>query len=270
MRNRRHQPSLRPRRLAGGFALAAALLLVAPVAVAAQAEPTRLVIRAVAADAKVIGTGVGGARITVVDAETGDVLAHGVQRGGTGDTEAIMRRPHARGADVYGGESTAAFTAELALERPTRVRVTVEGPLDAPPASRQSSSATLWMIPGEHVEGEGLVLTLHGFLVEVLRAETGAGGGGELAVRARVTMMCGCPTAPGGLWDSDRYGIVARLVRSGEVLARAPMRFADETSLYRAALSTAGVATGEATLEVLVTDTERVNTGYARRTVELP
>ena len=57
---------------------------------------------------------------------------------------------------------------------------------------------------------------------------------------------------------------------SGEVLARAPLRFADETSLYRAALSTAGVATGEATLEVLVTDTERVNTGYARRTVELP
>ena len=257
-----HVPILRR-----AFLAAVALALAAPFALSAQeAVPTRLVVRAVAADAKVIGSGVGGVQVTVTDAVTGEVLAEGVQRGGTGDTEAIMRQPHPRGTDVYGGEGTAAFTAELPLEGPTRVRVTAEGPLDAPEASRQQAATTLWMIPGRHVEGEGLVLELHGFLVEVLDVQ---GEEKVLDVSARIRMMCGCPTRPDGLWDSDRYRIRARLLHRGEVVAESPMEFGGETSVFRASLP-AGDVTGSATLEVLVTDTERANVGYARRPVELP
>ena len=247
--------------------LAVALALAAPFALRAQeAVPTRLVVRAVAADAKVVGSGVGGVHVTVEDAATGEVLAEGAHLGGTGDTEAIMRQPHERGAEVYAGEGTAAFTAELALERPTRVRVTAEGPLDAPATSRQQTSTTLWMIPGRHLDGEGLVLELHGFLVEVVDARPDRE---ELDVSARVRMMCGCPTRPGGLWDSERYRIHARLLREGEVVAESPMAFSGETSVYRASLPVDG-AGGRGTLEVLVTDTERANVGYARSTVELP
>lgn len=253
----------------GAVAAALAGLAVGPASLAGEADTTRLVVRAVAADAKVIGSGVGGARVTVEDAASGKVLAEGVQRGGTGDTEAIVRRPHARGEAVYGGEGTAAFTADLALDRPTRVRVTVEGPLDAPATSRQRATRTIWMVPGRDVDGEGLVLTLHGFLVEVLDVvSTGSAGDGELEVTARVRMMCGCPTRPGGLWDSDRYAIAARLVRDGEVVAESPMAFSGRESVFRARLPTPGE--GSTSVEVVVTDTERANTGYARRALERP
>ena len=52
---------------------------------------TKVMIRAIARDAKVIGEHVGGARITVKDASTGQVLAQGMQSAGTGDTDLIMR-----------------------------------------------------------------------------------------------------------------------------------------------------------------------------------
>lgn len=256
-------------RVLGAVAAALAVLAASPPSTVGQADTTRLVVRAVAADAKVIGSGVGGARVTVEDAGSGEVLAEGVQRGGTGDTEAIVRRPHARGEAVYGGEGTAAFTADLALDRPTRVRVTVEGPLDAPATSRQTATRTIWMVPGRHVDGEGLVLTLHGFLVEVLDVvRTGSSGDGELEVTARIRMMCGCPTRPGGLWDSDRYAITARLVRDGDVVAESPMAFSGRESVFRARLPTLGE--GGAAVEVVVTDTERANTGFARRALERP
>lgn len=258
--------------LVGVLASAALACATSPSLAAQQGEDetTRLVVRAVASDAKVIGSGVGGARVTVVDVESGDVLAQGVQRGGTGDTDAIMRAARERGATVYGGEGTAAFTADLTIDRPTRVRVTAEGPLDAPKTARQSASTTLWMIPGRDVDGQGLVITLHGFLVEVLEAVPSGEGTteGDLAIRARIRMMCGCPTRPGGLWDSDRYTITARLVRNGEVVAEAPMRFTGETSVFGANLSAPDGPAGA--VEVVVTDTERVNTGFARMPLDRP
>lgn len=260
--SRRAVPSL----VGAAAAVAAAALLGALTGpLAAQSQPTRLVVRAVANDAKVVGSGVGGVRVTVTDAGTGEVLAEGVQRGGTGSTPAIMTDPRRRGEAVYGGEGTAAFAAELALDRPTRLRVAAEGPLDAPEASRQATSATLWMIPGRDVTGEGLVLTLYGFVVEILELEPAAGSGDELAVTARVRMMCGCPTEPGGLWDSERYEMTARLVADGEVLATAPLSFTGETSTFRASFPRPAEAQA---VEVIVTDTERVNTGFARRELE--
>jgi len=55
-------------------------------------------------------------------------------------------------------------------------------------------------VPGEDVTGDGLTLTLHGFIVEVLSPSGGdLGPGTDVTVRARLRMMCGCPTEPGGL-----------------------------------------------------------------------
>jgi len=41
-------------------------------------------------------------------------------------------------------------------------------------------------------------------------------------VKVTVTMACGCPTEPGGHWDSNKFRVVARLVREGNVEAEAP------------------------------------------------
>jgi hypothetical protein len=244
-----------------------------PGAVAGQQagqEPTRLVVRAVSHDAKVIGTSVGGARITVRDLETGRELASGVQEGGTGSTPLIVQRPRERGASVY--EGSASFTATLPLERPTRVEVVAEGPLRTPYAS-QRASKTLLLVPGRHVEGDGLILELHGFTVEILAPEATSGeassagaaararGGEPLTVLARVTMLCGCPTEPGGTWDADRMDISARLIRDGRVVARAPLAFAGQTSTYTGTIVAPEAGTYQ--LEVLAVDKVEPNAGMA-------
>lgn len=249
-----------------------ALVLLVPGSVAAQERaeptPTRLLVRAVAHDAKVIGSGVGGARITVREAATGRILARGVQRGGTGDTERIMQTPRERGDEVYGvGQGVAGFRATLMLRSPTRVEVVAEGPLSAPKASRQAVSKTLWMVPGRHVEGEGLVLELHGFLVEILAPTSEATTAGELQVRARVRMMCGCPTRPGGMWNSDRYELVARVLRDGRPVGEAPLRFAGEASHYEAVLPV--TEPGTVRVEVLVIDSARANVGRDVRSIRV-
>jgi hypothetical protein len=216
----------------------------------------------VAHDAKIIGSEVGGARITVTDAHTGDVLASGIQEGGTGNTAAIVRTPRERGARVYDTEGAASWETTLNLSEPTQVVVTAEGPLGNPQAV-QRASKTLLMVPGEDIVGEGLVLELNGFAVEVQEpAETATLRSGQaLDVKAHVTMLCGCGIQPGGLWDADRIRVVARLVREGAVVAESPMHFAGETSSFEGSLDLPDAGTYE--LQVLALDPERANTGMA-------
>lgn len=240
-----------------------------PLSATAQHEPvpTHLRVRAVAADAKIIGSGVGGARITIRDVETGEVLASGVQEGSTGSTERIMRSPRERRATVFDTEGAAHYTAELALEGPTRVEIVAEGPLDTPHAT-QRASRTLLLVPGHHVLGEGVVLVLSGFTVELLEPEIGdeLSRGARIPVRARVTMICGCPTEPGGLWDADRIEITARVLRDGRIVTETPLTFSGEPSVYegRVRLPAEG---GTATLQVIAVDRETPNAGIVSRRI---
>ena len=226
---------------------------------AQEAVPTQVTVRAVSNDAKLIQDPVGGARITIEDAETGEVLAEGQQTGDSGSTERIMQQPHERGATIYDVPSAAGYETTLNLERPTHVKITAEGPLDYPQAM-QTASKTVLLMPGEDVTGDGITLTLHGFIVEVLSPSSADVAPGEdISVRARVQMLCGCPTEPGGLWDSDRYTIQAQLLRDGTVVAGAPLSYAGTTNEYEGRLT---VPDGGATeIRVISTDAERVNFG---------
>jgi hypothetical protein len=223
--------------------------------------PTTVTVRVVSNDAKLIGSGVGGARITIRDDATGEILARGMQEGGTGDTEGILA-PRERGVAVYDTEGAAAFEAVLRLSAPRRVEIEALGPLGTPHA-RQRATQTVLLVPGEDLTGNGVVLTLHGFTVELL--EPGAGElrvapGESVAVRARVTMLCGCPTEPGGLWDADRISIRAQWVVEGRVVEEVPLAFTGTRSEYSATLQ-APREGGRFTLRVLATDAERANAG---------
>jgi hypothetical protein len=243
-----------------GF-LGVALAAWAPAAQAQpEAVPTTVVVRAVSNDAKVMHDPVGGARITIRDAETGAVLAEGVQTGTSGDTDRIMRQPRTRGADVYATEGAGQFEATLPLTGPTRVTVTAEGPLDYPHAQQQTSK-TLWLLPGRDVTGDGVVLPLHGFIVEILEPEGAAmpAAGDTLGVRARVRMMCGCPTQPGGLWDADRYAIEAHLVQGEAVVATVPLTYAGTPSTFAGAVVVPDAPFDA--LRVTASDADRVNFG---------
>lgn len=249
-----------------GFSLWIAGLLFLSVAAlqpaaAQEAVPTQVTVRAVSNDAKLIQDPVGGAHITIEDAETGAVLAEGQQTGDSGSTEKIMRQAHERGATIYEAPGAAKYDTTLALTEPTRVRITAEGPLDYPQAMQTASKTTVLM-PGEDVTGDGITLTLHGFIVEVLAPSAAdVVPGEEVAVNARVQMMCGCPTEPGGLWDSDRYTIRAQLLRDGQVVAEGPLSFAGTTNEYDGTLTVP--EEGATTLRVTAADADRVNFGSA-------
>lgn len=232
----------------------------------AAAVETRVLVRVVSHDAKIIGSGVGGARVTVRELSTGRVLAQGVQEGSTGSTQKIMTEPRVRGSAVYGTEGAAGFLARLSLDEPTRVEISARGPLGTPHAE-QRATTTMLLLPGHHVTGEGVVLELHGFTVEILEppAPAAAEAGGKLPVTVRITMLCGCPTRPEGMWDSRRIRRVARLVGEKGVVSEAGLQYAGETSTYWTSLELP--EPGAYTLEVTAADPERANFGIARRPV---
>ena len=239
------------------------LLLCASIPLQAQPIPTRVTVRAVSNDAKLLQDPVGGARITIRNAETGQVLARGTQRGNSGSTERIMRQPHARGDTLYATDGAAKYETTLVLRRPTPVIIEAEGPL-AYPQAMQRAEKTLLLVPGEDIVGDGITLTLHGFIVEVLSPETYAAASDSINIRTRVRMLCGCPTEPGGLWDPSRYDLRAQLVNGdGDVLTEASLSFAGTTSEYDGTLPLPDRLPETLSVRVLATDAERANFGMA-------
>lgn len=237
---------------------------VAPTALQAQ-QPTRLLVRVTSHDAKIVGSSVGGARVTVRDVASGEILAEGLQEGGTGDTGLIMGTRE-RGSTVFATEGAAGFEAELMLSRPTLVEITGEGPLGAEHAM-QRASKTMLLIPGRDVLGEGVILELMGFTVTLQGPDEGASlaVGAPATVTARVTMLCGCPTEPGGLWDADRIDIVLRAHRGDELLGEWSMEFSGETSEYTAEVRFD--QPGPVTLQAIASDPAAANFGMAERSV---
>ena len=232
------------------------------------AKETKIMIRAVARDAKVIGQHVGGAKITVRDTATGEVLAQGMQAAGTGDTNLIMKTPHTRGMSIYNTPDSSGFLAVLHLDKPTVVEITAEGPLGNAQAT-QRSSTTMLLMPGEDVLGDGIVLEIHGFIVTALTPAPDAKvkSGSPFEVRATVTMACGCPTEPDGLWDANKIRVVARLLRDGKVQSEIPMTYAGVQNTFHADVSPN--ITGPVELQVLAIDPASANFGMTKEAVAL-
>ena len=232
------------------------------------AKDTRVVVHVLAHDAKFIGTSMGGARITITDVATGTVLARGITRGGTGNTTVIMKTPHARTSRLA-DEKTARFETVLDIEKPTLVNITAEGPL-ARPQSITSASRQLWLLPGKDISGDGVILRLSGFALEIVaphslqRISLGKTAG-EISVRIHLVMMCGCPTAPGGLWDSSNYEIMAYVRQGGETVAEFPLEFTGETSFFSGSFKPE--KPGRYEILVTVYDPNTGNTGVDSRLI---
>ena len=241
------------------IALAATLALLAG---AAQAEPTRVMIRAQSLDAKFIGDQMGGVRITLTDARTGAVLAKGLTTGGTGDTSRIMKAPRVRGVDVSDRE-TAGFLTTLDLKQPTLVHAEAEGPVGKPAASIKVSSS-LWIVPGRDVQGDGWVLTFPGLVIE---PTTTPEAQGALKVSAKVSLMCGCPIEPGGLWDASNYSVEASLLKGGRVVAEAPLAYAGQPSQFAGVLP--ALPPGRYRLRLIATDKRTPNAGVSETSLRV-
>ena len=114
-------PSPLIRRLIHGLLL---LAMAVGTSLPAQELDTRIVVRALANNAKLIGDRAGGARVTIRHADTGAFLAGGLITGDTGDTQLIMS-PRERGGVAFDTEGAAAFATSLPIEAPTPIEIVV-------------------------------------------------------------------------------------------------------------------------------------------------
>jgi hypothetical protein len=228
----------------------------------AQAELTKVIIRAQSTDAKFIGTSMGGVKITLRDAKSGKILAQGVTAGGTGDTKRLVTEPRLRGAPLADANSA---KVELALDisRPTLVRAEAFGPL-AKPHSAVTVVSTAWLIPGRPLPGDGWILPFPGLVVE---PDLVGDREGNVEVSAKVTLMCGCPLDANGVWDAKNYQVTARLFDGKREVARKDLAFTGKTSVYAAAIP--DVKPGNYRLEVTAADSATVNAGMGEKRVSV-
>ena len=193
-------------------------------------QPTTVLLRVVAQGAMVLGREVGGARITITDVITGQILATGVQQGEAGDQNQIMRTPHMMEEPIYSTRPSAAFTTTLYFQQPTLVEISAEGPL-AYPGAIQKTSQTLLLIPGQDLTQDGIVLHLYGYLVKIERPKPAEGliARDDVKLRASVRTLSGSLVRPHGDWDSRKIRIYGEVLIGNRTVERLQM-FYDEGS----------------------------------------
>ncbi len=252
-------------RLSALLTAAIAVLLAVP----AAAEPTSVTVRALADDAKFIGTTLGGAHIVIRDAATGAILAEGVTTGGTGDTEALMVAPRERHARIAEGDA-AAFETVIDIDEPTLLRFEASGPLDHPSANMQAMQTRL-VFPGRPPHGpDGIVLTLSGLIVEMAAPSsfgTGFSAGEEVPIRVQVAHLCGCPLTPDGLWDANGYEIGFIVTRGEREVASGTLDYAGMASHFAGGFTPA--ESGVYSLTVTAYHPQTGNSGIGTRTIRV-
>lgn len=196
-------------------------------------ESTTVVVRVQSKDAKFIGTSMGGALVTITDAETGEIMAKGLTEGSTGDTKRLVQTPRERYQSLHTPDA-AKFETSLSLQEPRFVTVTAKAPM-AQKQSAVTTSTQLWLIPGKDITGDGILLEIPGMAIDILQPQAHEyTSASEITIRANLVMMCGCPTEPGGMWDSSEMEIKALIQKDGETVEELPMSFAGKTSTYEA------------------------------------
>jgi len=233
-----------------------------------QAEPTEIVVRVMSKDAKFVGTAMGGAQIVLKDAESGEILAQGLTAGGTGSTPKIMTTPHT-GRDPLSDADAAKFTTTLDLQRPRKITVTATGPMN-PKQAAMTVSSTQWVVPGKPVNGgDGWVLELRGFAVslidEVPREIKLSAGAKMVPLKAKVTMMCGCPTEPGGIWDANKIQVAAIVERNGKAAPAVPFSYAGQQNIFAGQIELKDA--GDYVVDIYAYDPANGNTGVERVTL---
>jgi hypothetical protein len=134
--------------------------------------PTTVLVRVVAHRSLVLGHDVGGARVTITDMASGQLLASGLQQGEPGDQTQIMRTPHLMDEPVYSGRPAASFSPRSN----SRARRSWKSPpRDHWPTPKPCSARArpVLLIPGHDLTSDGIVLHLYGYLVQVEHPKPG-------------------------------------------------------------------------------------------------
>ncbi|MCM4159648.1 hypothetical protein FHG64_16655 [Antarcticibacterium flavum] len=228
------------------------------------AQETTVMVRVHSKDAKFIGSSIGGAKVLVRNEATGELLAEGITRGSTGDTEKIMQEPRKRGERLSTGE-TAGFLARLDITEPVFVTIEAIAPVNKRQAAVRSSTQ-LWVIPGKNIEGDGVVLEVPGFVIDILSPQTHEriAQGEDINIRANVVMMCGCPVTPGGIWNADDYEVTAIIKQEGGEPREVRLEPIQKPSTFEEKIS---LEPGNYEITVYAFDPQTGNTGLDRTNI---
>lgn len=223
-----------------------------------RSQETEVMVRVQSKDAKFIGSSIGGAKIVFRNAETGEILDTGMTTGNTGDTKLIMQQAHSRNQRVT-DEQTAGYLARLNLEEPVFVTVEAHAPYNAKQA-RVMSSTQLWLLPGKNITGDGLILQVPGFVVDVLSPQTHEriDSKNQIEIKANVVMMCGCPITPDGIWDANQYEVSGILSREGKRVKEIKLKAEEKPSTFS---ETTSLESGNYELLIYAYDPVTGNTG---------
>lgn len=182
----------------------------------ASADSTVIRVYVLSRGGKFVGDDIGGARVTLRDARTGEFLASGQTRGGAGPDD-LMTGERAR-TEPLSLEGGAVFTATMALDGPRLVEFEAYGPLGAQGAANRVT-ATEWVLPGSFAKND-IVLEIPGLIVQVLNPPThflpATKPHLQVPLRVNVTMMCGCPIGPGLPWKPQNYTVQAMVIKPDE------------------------------------------------------
>lgn len=224
----------------------------------ALAQKTEVMVRVKAKDAKFIGSSMGGSNVVIKDSRTGKILSEGNTSGSTGNTGKIMETPVTRGTRLS-DEKTAGYLAKLDIQEP--VLVTVEA--YAPGSSNVKSSTQLWVLPGKDIKGDGLVLEIPGFIVDILspQAHEKIGKENKISITANIIMMCGCPITDGGLWDANKYEVNALITGEGAPGNTIPMQVTDKPSTFAGEVT---LSPGNYEIAIYAFDPATGNTGLEK------
>lgn len=228
------------------------------------AQVTNIMIRVQSKDAKFIGSSIGGAQIIVKDDLTGKILAEGITKGSTGDTPMIMEQPISRGKSIT-NEETAGFLARLDIQEPVFVTIEAIAPINKKQA-RVRTSTQQWIIPGKDIGGDGIVIEVPGFVVDILSPQTHEiiSNGKTVSITANVVLMCGCPVTSGGMWNADNYEVNAMISAPGIETRIIPLKTDKKPSTFSA---NADLGTGNFEIIVYAFDPATGNTGLDKTNI---
>ena len=217
----------------------------------------------------VLGREVGGARITITDVETKQVLATGIQQGEAGDQNQIMRTPHLMeepaiapaGGRVY--HNTRLLNPTLVGDHgggaDSRIR---------PPCNRHLT--TVLLIPGHDLTNDGIVLHLYGYIVQIEHPKPGQAliAKDDVTLRASVRTLSGTLVRPHGDWDSRKIRIYGEVLIGDRIIDRLQMFYSNETGTFDAPffVPKPDEAPNGITLRMVATDLSMGNSGVGTAT----
>lgn len=227
-------------------------------------EETSIMIRAKAKDAKFIGTSMGGAKIIVRNARTGEILDQGNTEGSTGNTQKIFSTDRKR-YEPISEKNTAGFLAKLKIEEPVFVTIEAHAPLNQV-GSAITATSQLWVIPGKDMLGDGIILEIPGFVVDILSPMVHSTVSEKLQIKTRIVMLCGCPITKGGRWDANQYEVVALVKSQGKTLQKITMEVNEKPSVF---FGETTLEPGKYELVVYAFDPKTGNTGVDKSNFEV-